>query len=35
MTMVAGQAGRGAVGIESVIDSRAALEVNIIEFDQY
>lgn len=35
MTTVARQAGRGAVGMESVMDSRAALEVNTIEFDQY
>lgn len=35
MTMVAGQTARGAVGMESVMDSRAVLEVNVIEFDQY
>lgn len=35
MMMVAGQTGRGAVGMESVMDLRTVLEVNAIEFDQY
>lgn len=35
MTMVAGQAGGGAMGMESVMDSRTVLQVNTVEFDQY